>query len=174
MTVTRLALTATCIALAACATAPAPSATATATLQPTAGSSVKGSVKFTQTSAGVLVTGQVRGLKPNTEVGFHVHEKGDCSAPDGMSAGGHFNPDGKMHGAADSAMHHAGDIPSLRAGSDGVAAVNFTSTAFSVGAGAAPNVVGRGLIVHRDADDYKTQPTGNAGPRLACAVIAAG
>ena len=86
-----------------------------------------------------------------------------------MSTGGHFNPAGKPHGAQ-GADHHAGDMPSLRADSYGNAIASFELSGVSVGGGAA-DLVGKGLIVHRDPDDYKTQPTGNAGPRLACAVI---
>ena len=156
----------------ACAT-PAPGPTATASLLPTKGNAASGDVKFTQKGDKVRVTGEVRGLKPNAEHGFHVHEKGDCSSGDGMSTGGHFNPDGKPHGAHGAGAHHVGDLPSLKADASGTARFSFESSTIAVGAGAA-NVVGRGLIVHRDPDDYKTQPTGNSGPRVACAVIAMG
>jgi Cu-Zn family superoxide dismutase len=87
-----------------------------------------------------------------------------------MSTGGHFNPEFKVHGAHGQGGHHAGDLPSLKADADGKADVNFTSKTVSVVSGAT-QIVGRGLIVHRDPDDFKTQPAGNAGPRLACAVI---
>jgi Cu-Zn family superoxide dismutase len=119
----------------------------------------------------VLVSGEVRGLAPSKEHGFHVHEKGDCSSGDGLSTGGHFNPTGKPHGAHAQDEHHAGDLVSLRADANGVAKFSYTSTTISVGSGPA-DVIGRGLIVHRDPDDFKTQPTGNSGPRIACAVIA--
>lgn len=144
--------------------------TATARLAPTAGSGASGSVSFVQSGGKVLVAGEVRGLKPGAEHGFHVHEKGDCSSPDGMSAGGHFNPTGAPHGSHDAVAHHAGDLPVLKADAAGVAKFSFESATISVGAGAT-DIVGKGLIVHRDPDDYKTQPTGNSGPRLACAVI---
>ncbi len=145
---------------------------ATALLQPTTGNATSGSVVFMPAGGGkVMVKGEVRGLKPNAEHGFHVHEKGDCSSGDGMSAGGHFNPAGAPHGNHDAGAHHAGDLPSLRANASGVATFNFESSTISVGSGAA-DVVGKGLIVHKDPDDYTTQPTGNAGARLACAVIA--
>ncbi len=88
-----------------------------------------------------------------------------------MSAGGHFNPTGAPHGSHGMGMHHTGDLPSLKADASGVARFNFESGSLAVGSGVT-DVVGKGLIVHRDPDDYKTQPTGNAGPRLACAVIA--
>jgi len=166
----RLIAAAAFAALAAlgCATLGGPKATAH--LAPTAGSSTSGHVNFVQSGGRVLVSGEVRGLKPNAEHGFHVHEKGDCSSPDGMSAGGHFNPDGKGHGQHGVGLHHAGDLPSLRADASGVARFSFESTTIAVGAGTS-DVVGKGLIVHRDPDDYRTQPTGNSGPRVACAVI---
>jgi Cu-Zn family superoxide dismutase len=116
------------------------------------------------------VSGEVRGLKPGAEHGFHVHEKGDCSSGDGMSAGGHFNPAAAPHGRHGQGSHHAGDLVSLRADASGSARFSFESATISVGGGMA-DVVGKGLIVHRDPDDYATQPTGNAGARLACAVI---
>jgi len=156
------------VLLSACATPSGP--TASAQLQATRGNAVSGEVRFTQQGDKVVVSGEVRGLKPNAEHGFHVHEKGDCSSGDGMSTGGHFNPMGKMHGAYDGSEHHVGDLPSLKADAYGVARISFESNSISVGSGSS-DVVGRGLIVHRDPDDFKTQPTGNAGPRLACAVI---
>jgi Cu-Zn family superoxide dismutase len=88
-----------------------------------------------------------------------------------MMRGGHYNPAGAPHGSHGAAAHHAGDLPSLKANAQGVATFSFETSAIGVGSGAA-DVVGKGLIVHRDPDDFKTQPTGNAGPRLACAVIA--
>jgi len=146
--------------------------TAIAELKPTQGSSTSGVARFEQRGNKVLVTAEVRGLKPNAEHGFHVHEKGDCSAPDAMSAGGHFNPAGKPHGHHGQPERHAGDMPNLKADANGVATLRFETDLITVAAGAA-SVIGRGLIVHRDPDDYKTQPTGNSGPRLACAVIVA-
>ena len=158
-------------ALASCATPAGPRAGAT--LAPTAGSAVTGSVQFVQSAGKVLVSGEIRGLKPNAEHGFHVHEKGDCSSPDGMSAGGHFNPTGTAHGNHDMGEHHAGDLRVLKADANGVATFRYESSTISVGSGVT-DIVGRGLIVHRDPDDFKTQPTGNSGPRLACAVVARG
>jgi len=146
---------------------------AVADLQPTTGNSARGKVTFTQDGDSVRVSATLSGLKPGAEHGFHVHEKGDCSSGDGMSTGGHFNPLAKPHAAHDAAEHHAGDLPSLKSDAYGNASLKFETKAISVGSGAT-DVVGRGLIVHRDADDYKTQPTGNAGPRIACAVIEKG
>lgn len=156
-------------ALAGCASMPG-GPVATANLQATTGNQATGTVRFVQSGDKVMVSGEVRGLKPGAEHGFHVHEKGDCSSGDGMSTGGHFNPQGQAHGRHGAGGHHAGDLPSLRADASGVARFTFESTTIRVGSSAV-DVVGRGLIVHRDPDDYRTQPTGNAGPRLACAVI---
>jgi Cu-Zn family superoxide dismutase len=164
-----LAPIAAAVLLSACAAGPS-GPSASAQLQPTRGNTTSGEVKFTQQGDKVLVTGEIRGLRSNGEHGFHIHDKGDCSSGDGMSAGGHFNPTGKAHGAHDSGEHHVGDLPSLKADASGVARLNFESSTLSVGSGAS-DIVGRSLIVHRDPDDFKTQPTGNSGPRLACAVI---
>jgi len=146
-----------------------PKATAIATLEPTTGNSTRGTVTFTQDGDEVRVRATVSGLKPGAEHGFHVHEKGDCSSGDGMSTGGHYNPTGKPHGPP-GAEHHAGDMPSLKADDYGNANASFELKGVAIGSGPA-DLVGKGLIVHRDPDDYKTQPTGNAGPRIACAVI---
>jgi len=170
----QLVLLASALALGACAT-PGTSTglRATAQLQSTTANTATGSVTFVQAGDKVVVSGLVSGLRPNAEHGFHLHEKGDCSSGDGMSTGGHFNPDGKPHGKHAGMAHHAGDLPSLRADASGAAKFSFESTSISVGSGAA-NIIGRGLIVHRDPDDYTTQPTGNSGPRLACAVVTPG
>ncbi len=150
---------------------------AQATIAPTsvaaaAGMKPEGTVRFVQHGSNVMVTGKISGLKPNGVHGFHVHEAADCSG-DGLATKGHFNPDGQPHGMHGGGAHHVGDLPALQADANGVASVNFMATKITVAAGAA-SVVGRGLVIHRDADDYKTQPTGNAGPRPGCAVIKAG
>ena len=145
---------------------------ATAKLEPTRGNTAAGTVTFVQWGEVVKVSGSISGLKPGAEHGFHVHEKGDCSSGDGLSADGHFNPGGKAHGHHGMGEHHTGDLPSVKADASGVAAIHFESRTIRVG-GSANDIVGKGLIVHRDPDDFKTQPTGNAGPRLACAVITA-
>ena len=161
------------LALGGCANLMGGGPRATARLQSTTGSTAIGTVSFTQTGDRVIVSGQVSGLKANAEHGFHVHEKGDCSSGDGMSTGGHFNPGGQPHGNHAAQTHHAGDLPSLKADAGGIAKFSFESRTIAVGGGAS-DIVGRGLIVHRDPDDYTTQPTGNSGPRLACAVITKG
>jgi Cu-Zn family superoxide dismutase len=145
-------------------------AKATAKLTSTKGNTASGTVTFLQRGDTVFVKADVTGLKPNAEHGFHVHEKGDCSSGDGMSAGGHFNPGGSAHGSHGATPQHAGDLPSLRADSYGNATLSFETKMLAVGKGAS-DVVGKGVIVHRDPDDYKSQPAGNAGPRIACAVV---
>ncbi len=144
-------------------------ASAVANLEPTKGNSAKGTVTFTQHGDKVRVNVQLSGLNPGAEHGFHVHEKGDCGSADGMSAGGHYNPAGTAHGAQ-AGTHHAGDMPNVKADSYGNASASFEISGVSVGSGST-DVVGKGLIVHRDRDDYNSQPVGNAGPRIACAVI---
>ena len=158
--------------LAACATGGGSGGpSAEAVLKPTAGNAASGTVSFWKDGDAVVVTARVSGLTPGPH-GFHIHEKGDCSAPDATSAGGHFNPQGKPHGHPDQADHHAGDMPQLVADASGNA--NLTATLKTVGIGSGPaDIVGRGLVVHAAADDFKTQPTGNSGARVACGVIAA-
>ncbi|HZO04170.1 MAG TPA: superoxide dismutase family protein [Burkholderiales bacterium] len=143
---------------------------ATANLEPTKGSTVRGTVNFEQRGDKVRVSANISGLRPNGEFGFHIHEAGDCSSGDGMSAKGHFNPYGKPHGHPGSAERHAGDMPSLKSDAGGNASASFELDTITVAPGPA-SIVGRGLIVHVQPDDYKTQPTGNAGARSACAVI---
>ena len=146
---------------------------AVANLEPTTGNSARGTVTFTQDGDEVRVRANLSGLKPGAEHGFHVHEKGDCSSGDGMSAKGHFNPLGKPHAHAGTSERHAGDLPSLKSDAAGNASLNTELDVITVSPGQA-SVVGRGLIVHAQPDDFKTQPTGNAGARSACAVIRAG
>jgi Cu-Zn family superoxide dismutase len=115
---------------------------------------------------------QLTGLAPNSEHGFHVHEKGDCSAPDATSAGPHFNPGGAQHGRPGSGMHHMGDLMNLRADAKGAVSAEVELAGLTLSPG--PNsIVGRALVVHRDPDDYASQPAGNSGPRIACGVITA-
>ena len=159
--------------LTGCATAPVEPLRATAQLQPTKGSKTFGEATFEQVNGKVRAVIYVQGLKPGQEHGLHIHEVGDCSSGDGMSTKGHFNPHGKPHARHDSAERHAGDLPSLKAGKDGRAKVDARLDVITVGPGPA-SVVGRGVIVHADPDDFKTQPTGNAGARIACGVIRAG
>jgi Cu-Zn family superoxide dismutase len=143
-------------------------AKAVAVLQPTKDSKVAGSVTFTKVPTGVKVAAHVTGLAPGKH-GFHVHEFGDCSAPDGASAGGHFNPTGSPHAAPSDAQRHTGDMGNIEANAEGVADLEYVDTkAAFEGDG---SILGRGVIVHASADDMKTQPTGAAGARLACGVV---
>lgn len=139
-------------------------------LQPTKGYSATGDMQLSQVEAGVRLQGQVSGLKPGAQHGFHVHEKGDCSAPDATSAGGHFNPHGHDHGFHTSGTHHAGDLPALQADAQGVAKLDVVMPGLSLSAGV-DNIRGKALVIHRDPDDGRTQPAGNSGPRVACGVI---
>jgi Cu-Zn family superoxide dismutase len=160
-------------ALAGCQTFADAPQRATAGLHPTAGNKAAGEVTFEQLPDGRLrVTAQVIGLAPNQEHGFHIHEVGDCSSGDGMSAKGHFNPYGKPHGPP-GAEHHAGDMPSLKADGRGRAQLQAELDVVTLKPGPA-NIIGRAVIVHARPDDYSTQPTGNSGARIACGVIKAG
>jgi superoxide dismutase, Cu-Zn family len=139
-------------------------------LNPASGSNAHGEVTFTQTDKGVQVVGNFTGLHMG-EHAFHVHEKGDCSAPDAASAGGHFNPTSKPHGARDAAERHVGDLGNFKVDPYGMGRVNFVDETLSLGG---PNsIIGKAVIVHEKADDFTTQPTGNAGGRQACGVIEA-
>jgi superoxide dismutase, Cu-Zn family len=143
-------------------------AKAVAVLNPTQNNKVTGIVTFTKTEAGIKVVADIKGLTPGNH-GFHIHQFGDCSAPNADSAGGHYNPAGKMHGAPETQERHAGDFGNLIADSNGRAYLERTDTVISM---SGPNsVIGRGIIVHEASDDMTTQPTGNAGGRIACGVI---
>jgi Cu-Zn family superoxide dismutase len=145
---------------------------ATAAVRPTTGSKAFGEATFEQMGDKVHVLVNAQGLKPNQAHGFHIHEVGDCSAPDAMSAKGHFNPAGKPHGNPTSAEHHAGDLPALQADKDGRAKLDTMVDGITLAPGPT-SIIGRGLIIHADPDDYTTQPTGNSGARIACGVIKA-
>ena len=160
-------------ALAACQSTPSEPARATAGLDPTKGNKTRGEATFEQRGDKVHVVIFVEGLKPGEEHGLHIHEVGDCSSGDGMSAKGHFNPFGKPHGKPGTPERHAGDLPSLKAAKNGRAKVDVQVDGISV-TGGPGNIVGKAVIVHASPDDYTTQPTGNAGARLACGVIRAG
>ena len=142
---------------------------AVATLSPTQGNSATGTATFVQHGDTVLVMADISGLEPNSEHGFHVHARGDCSG-NGEGAGGHFNPFNRPHGGPNSAERHAGDMPNLRADASGHAVYRTESTLMTVTSGPG-SIVGKGLIIHLNPDDYTTQPTGNSGARIACSVI---
>jgi Cu-Zn family superoxide dismutase len=141
---------------------------AIAVLHPTSGSNVTGTITFTASGNEVKVVADVTGLTPGKH-GFHVHEFGDCSSPDGNSAGGHFNPTHKQHGAPDAADRHDGDLGNVVADSSGKAHLEWTDKVMKLSG--PDTIIGRSMIVHEKEDDLKTQPTGNSGGRLACGVI---
>lgn len=148
-------------------------ASARANLKATEGNHAAGTLDLKQMNDGVHISGTISGLSPNTHHGFHVHENGDCSAPDAKSAGGHFNPDHHDHGNPSSPPHHAGDIPNIDSDAKGVAKVDVTVKGVTLDAGP-ESVINRAIVVHEKADDYKSQPSGDSGPRIACGVISAG
>jgi Cu-Zn family superoxide dismutase len=147
---------------------PAGPTRAVAVLSPTAGSAVRGTVTFTVAQGGVRITAQLEGLAPGDH-GFHVHEFGDCTAADGTSAGGHFNPAGAPHAGPDAGTRHVGDLGNLSADTQGMASYDRVDRTVTLDG--PHSVIGRGVIVHAGADDLASQPTGNAGGRVACGVI---
>jgi len=159
------------------ATSPAPATeapaeqSARATLKPTQGNTASGELALTAVSDGVHLTGQLTGLRPASEHAIHVHEKGDCSAPDASSAGGHFNPNAKPHGNPEGSEHHAGDMFNIKADDQGNATVDTRAPSATLRDGAATDVLGKSVVLHAKADDYKTQPSGDSGDRIACGVI---
>lgn len=140
-------------------------------LEAKSGSQVSGHLRLVREGEGVRLSGQISGLGANGEHAFHIHEMGDCSAEDGSSAGGHFNPTAQAHGRSAHGEHHLGDQDNLQANAQGVAEVNAFFPGVSLGDGASSDAAGKAVIVHAGADDYTSQPTGNAGGRIACGVI---
>jgi Cu-Zn family superoxide dismutase len=141
---------------------------AIAVITPTQGNKVAGKVVFTKQSDGVRVEAELSGLTPGKH-GFHIHEFGDLSAPDGASLGGHFNPKNKQHGAPDAKEHHCGDFGNVEADASGNAKVSFLSKDLELSG--SESILGRGVVVHGKADDLKTQPSGDAGPRAGVGAI---
>lgn len=131
------------------------------------GSTVWGKVSFVEIGGKVTVRADVRGLRPSAQFGFHVHEKGHCSAP-----GEHFNPMGKPHGSSRVADRHGGDLINLQSDAEGNAVYAFETNLLTVTAGPT-SVVGRTIVIDVDPDDYRTQPTGNSGGAIACGMIRA-
>ena len=160
-------LSITLLIVGACATTPR--ATASATLAPSTGQTANGTVTFAEKKGGAVeVTVHLTGVPPGLH-GFHIHEKGDC-ANDGGAAGMHFNPNSAPHGAPSDVSHHAGDFGNVEADASGN--VNETRTLYGITVAPGPtSVAGRAVILHANPDDLKTQPTGNAGGRIACGVV---
>ena len=170
---------ATALALSACATTPADpapvagapaAARATVVLAPASASLASGRLTLTTMGDGVHVGGEIGGLTPGSH-GFHVHERGDCSAADASSAGGHFNPTNAPHGRAGAGPHHLGDSDNIMANAEGVARVDAHLHDVALGTGLANDIAGRAIVVHAKPDDYASQPSGDAGARVACGVI---
>ncbi len=168
-------------ALAACAATPKPETDSTpaasvamsahVALAPASDSHADGMLTLVAQADGVRITGFIKGLESGGTHGFHVHEKGDCSAPDASSAGPHFNPHGAAHGHAGQGEHHAGDIPNLVADEGGRIAVDTVVPGLTLGDGGIADIAGRAIVLHAAADDYSSQPAGNSGARIACGVI---
>ncbi|HMJ06658.1 MAG TPA: superoxide dismutase family protein [Chthoniobacterales bacterium] len=141
---------------------------AIAVLSPTEGNNVAGTVTFTGGSDGVKVVADLTGLKAGQH-GFHIHEFGDCSSKDGKSAGGHYNPMHHEHAGPDASDRHMGDLGNIEADASGKAHLEHTDKMLKLAGD--NSIIGYAVIVHEKADDMKTQPTGDAGGRVACGVI---
>lgn len=151
---------------------PTGEAVATAELSAKSGASLTGEAVFAATADGHSLTVTVENAPPGPHA-VHIHETGDCSAADGTSAGGHWNPEGVDHGAWGGDAHHLGDIGNMVVGEDGTGTIVLSTDRWTVGDGAPTDVLGKSIIVHVGADDFTTQPTGAAGGRIGCGVIAA-
>ena len=141
-------------------------------LEPKSDSHVTGNITFTQENGSVTMVANMEGLTEGTHA-IHIHEKSDCSAPDGTSAGGHWNPTNQPHGKWGAPEgYHKGDIGNFTAGADGKGSITFTTDQWCIGCGD-PNkdILGKGVIVHEGADDFTSQPSGAAGSRVSCAGI---
>ena len=129
-------------------------------------SEVSGTINFGRTESGTKIVVQVTGLSKGNH-GFHIHQYGDCSAPDGSSAGGHFNPDNMEHNSKDAENRHVGDMGNLTSeGKDQTTTLSYVDNNIFL-----EEVIGRGIIIHAGEDDFTSQPSGDAGARIACGVI---
>ena len=138
---------------------------------PTKDNMVTGTITYMKVDGGVKVIADLQGLTPGKH-GMHIHECGDCSSENGSSAGGHFNPMSKTHGAPMGTERHEGDMGNIEADNNGKAHLEYVDKMISF---EGPySIIGRSVIVHKDADDFKTQPTGNSGARVGCGVIGIG
>ena len=141
---------------------------AIAILIPTSGNKAHGIIRFTQNGDSIEISGEVAGLTPGDH-GFHIHEFGDASAPDASSAGDHFNPTKTSHGSPHDEKRHVGDLGNIKADQTGRATVKMTDKQIRLTGPS--SIIGRSVIVHAGADDLKSQPSGDAGARVACGVI---
>lgn len=141
---------------------------AVAQMHATDGNDILGTVTFVQTSEGVDVTADIEGLEAGKH-GFHIHQFGDCTAEDQTSAGGHYNPYDTEHGAPTDSLRHMGDMGNLPVNEEGIGSLDYVDNVIELNG---PNsIIGRAVIIHGGADDFTSQPSGAAGPRLACGVI---
>ena len=148
----------------------APAKQANATIDALSDSGVTGMAVFTQHGDQITLTVEIQGASPGLH-GVHIHANGDCSAPDGTSAGGHWNPTDVAHGKWGEGEFHLGDIGNITVGEDGTGRITLTTDLWEIGTGSDVDVVGKGIIVHADADDFVSQPSGAAGARIGCGVI---
>lgn len=141
-------------------------------LQSKSGSNVSGMVTFTEKEGVVTMVLEAEGLTPGIHA-IHIHEKADCSSPDGSSAGGHWNPTHQPHGKwGDPNGYHKGDIGNITADANGRASLTFKTDQWCLGCDdVTSNLIGHSVIIHTDADDFVSQPTGNAGGRISCGGI---
>lgn len=143
---------------------------ATVTLEPRSSSTLTGAGTFTERDGAVELVLEIAGIAPGLK-GTHIHERGDCSALDATSAGGHWALEGEVHGAPGEG-HHIGELGNTEVGADGRGTLRFTSRRWKVGSGDMYDIVGRALVIHANPDDLTSQPSGNSGPRIGCGVIA--
>jgi Cu-Zn family superoxide dismutase len=134
------------------------------------GSTATGEAIFDQTGKEVTLKLNLIKLSPGTHA-VHIHDKGDCSSPDGKSAGDHWNPTGAPHGKWGADGYHLGDIGNVQVGPDGKGFLTLSTDKWNIGQGGPNDIVGHAIIVHGGVDDFKSQPAGNAGPRIGCGVI---
>ena len=151
-------------------TIPPASTQAIAIINPTSGNTVTGMAVFTLTGETVMLSIEIKNASPGVHA-VHIHENGDCSSADGKSAGGHWNPTEVAHGKWGEGEFHLGDIGNITVGDDGTGTIKLSTELWEIGTGSIRDVVGKGIIVHADADDFVSQPSGNAGARIGCGVI---
>ncbi len=143
---------------------------ATASIGSASGSDVTGTAIFKQSGDSIALTVEIQNAAPGVHA-VHIHKSGDCSAPDGTSAGGHWNPTDVPHGKWGEGEFHLGDIGNMTVGEDGTGKIELTADQWEMGTGSIRDIVGKGIIVHAGADDLTSQPSGAAGARIGCGAI---